>query len=520
MLEFSEDNISDAIRHIDCLLLSMVRQVVRSPRFRRLEASYRNLWFLCMQVEGRADELEPVRRSSASLSFSKSKPVRLYCLPVSAEELKKDLVRADRHDAHFHKLLYTNRFDRFAAVQDVVLEDAAVHPFGLMVLDFELVRKGQQPDEGQLSPDAIEQLALIAEEAFCPLIVGASTSLFRQQNDSFRDLATIELDGLFGDQNNLDTRNWKELRRQRWARMICVALPRVCLRPAYRRKRIESLGAMFDELEDELENSARSKSTNVLWGSPCHSVASLFVRSFRDTHWFMDATGVDRDLTAIAAEPGYVPAPYLGKKKDSDEEPNFGFSRGVVAGLPAGVFSTESGSCLRYSPVEVMISEALESRLANLGFTALYAGRLSGRVAVLSCSSLIDPRLPQRGTSQVTTLMLESVFSHIMVVARIVHLLRRELWLKLGKKSDADEVQNELENWLKEKSSPSTSSVVERLRKPLCDSGTTVTVMEKAGQPGSFSCSLQLCPHHRFSSQNIALSLEPIEIKLPTAVQR
>jgi len=460
------------IGQIDQVLQDMLRHLLKQPKFRRLEASYRNLWFLLQHAEAQGD-------------FPERKHVKVFFLDVNSEELQEDL---DQPDAlsHLNRLLYHRRFDMLIGREGgEIPREAEVYPLALLVLDFELVVA--RPRAGQINLHSLISLSKVGTRVFCPLIVSASPRLFNQS--SFRQLSDVErLSPVFDGPEFIA---WQAFRESDYARMVAVALPRVLLREPYRQRFLPSLGCYFDERHPEWSHE------DLLWGNASYSLSTVFVRSFKNTGWFVDVAGVNRDLETVPpGEFAWPPEPL----------------HGVVTGLPSPCFPTERPSWNRYPPVETLISEQREAELSALGFVGLYAGRLSGLTAVLSCPSLQQTE-HGRG-AMAASLRLSAIFPYMVVVSRMAHLLRSECIAKIGGLAKSEnEIQMELHRWLY-KFTGSGENLKERLRRPFNVSGTTVEVVEDMTNPGVFGCRVRLCPHHKYSFSQLRLELEPVELAM------
>ncbi len=503
------------VRQIEETLQGLVRQVLNQPKFCRLEASYRNLWFLIRHAEGREVDLEAEsmeaavakfgsvdewssvvrperrggeRRSGTSTGTTPGDRVRVFLLDISADELAQDLESIEH--SHVHRLLFQNRFDMFISRDGrAVPREATVFPLAMLVLDFELALSVQKSTE--ISIRTLTSLARVSERVFCPLVVGAAPTIFGQRN--FAEFSLIEkLDLIF---EGPEYMVWRAFRESELSRMVAVALPRVLLRRPYQHEFLPSLGCYFDQRDSTWSHGQQ------LWGNASFTVAALFVRSFRKTNWFIDMSGVNRPLDTIPTrddEPGSETRHLL--------EP----LHGIVTGLPLPTFSTELPIASRHPPVETMISEVRESELSRLGFVGLYAGRLSGRVAVLSCPSLQNPGYSRQGT--LTSLKLSAMFPYMVVVSRLAHMLREVCLQQIGTagKSAAD-VEEIFSRWLYGFIGRGYES---QFRQPLAEEGTEARVTEDPRDPGVFDCKILLCPHHRYTSGQMRLDLEPVELSM------
>lgn len=506
------------VRQIEEELLGMVRQVLSHPKFRRLEASYRNLWFLIQHAEGREVELESdsmidaverfscvdewVFRGGVNQSASGRQPgssnkrnsserVRVFVLDVSADELEIEL-ESPLH-SHLYRLLFQNRFDMFIGRDGGdVPREAMVFPLAMLVLDFELTLKVRVPNE--ISLRTLANLARISEQVFCPLVVGASPRIFAQPN--YANFSLVEqLDLVFQGPEYL---TWRAFRDNELSRMVAVALPRVLLRKPYHNEFIPELGCHFDQRDKHWSHD------QYLWGNASFAVASVFIHSFRKTNWFIDVVGIHRSLESISARHSDPEGPSVHLQHLLEP------LHGIVAGLPLPTFSTEIPIASRHPPIETMMSESRESELSALGFIGLYAGRLSGRVAMLSCPSLQNPGYSRQG--KLASLKLSAMFPYMLVVSRLTHMLREVCLRQIGSAGKtARDVQATFSTWLYAFIGRDFES---HFRQPLSEDGTEARVNEDPRDPGVFNCKILLCPHHRYTTGQLRLDLEPVELSM------
>src|SRR5439155_7359657 len=113
--------------------------------------------------------------------------------------------------------------------------------------------------------------------------------------------------------------------------------PRVLVRPPYAECRPRADDFLFRE------DAGGPDRRNYLWGTAVYAFGAVVVQAFADSGWFADIRGV---------VPGVR-------------------GQGLVTGLAVHSFATDRAGVAPKSSTEVMVTEAREKELAELGFIAL-----------------------------------------------------------------------------------------------------------------------------------------------------
>jgi type VI secretion system ImpC/EvpB family protein len=299
--------LSRDIARLDGILSRQVNAILHHPRFQRLEASWRGLYFLTGQAQQGREQIE---------SEGGKTKIRIELLNVSKSELYKDFERAAE-------------FDRSQIWQKVYEDEFGMpggEPFGAMVADYEFAN---DPQDVEL----IGKIAEVAAGSFCPFIAGASAKLL--QLDSFATLEQpLNLSATF---EQLPYVKWRSLRDRDDTRFLGLTLPRVLTRLPYDDDGSRADGFRFRE---DVEGPDRS---NYLWGSSAYPFAAVLIRAFATSRWFADIRGMERDVEA----------------------------GGVVTDLPVHSFSTDRRGIAPKASLEVKVNEPQEQELARLGLIPL-----------------------------------------------------------------------------------------------------------------------------------------------------
>ncbi|WP_411020091.1 type VI secretion system contractile sheath domain-containing protein, partial [Salmonella sp. ZJJH21_0028] len=97
------------IVELDQLISNQLNLIIHQPRFQKLEASWRNLWWLLLQTE----------------QYDKENKVKIKVLNCDWATLSKDVNKAiDFDQSLFFQLLYQSEFD-----------SAGGEPFGVVIGD-------------------------------------------------------------------------------------------------------------------------------------------------------------------------------------------------------------------------------------------------------------------------------------------------------------------------------------------------------------------------------------------------
>jgi type VI secretion system ImpC/EvpB family protein len=482
------DDVESTLAHLIDLvqreLTQRINQVLRSPKFQRLEATYRNLKWLVDLVS----LVEPVLNRSDDPPFS----IGLYVLNISADELNADLQGYAHVKSTLYTKLYTQRFDMLVARPtpgvDLVTN---IYPFSMMIMDFDAVI--QSPQDHELSLASLEQLSLIGRDCFCMFLVSASPKIFGIKDYS-EFPAIADLKAWFS--NNRHTREWNNFRKLNSSRMVGVTLPRVLVRPPYRHCFLPGAAMSFSE------DRGASKE-QWLWGSSVFAVARVFIRSFREYGWFADSMGIDRIDRTI---PAYL-STTSGGAQSSD------VSGGMIDLAIATRFETERVGSADFPAVECVINEADEAVLSSLGFIAIFSCPRTNFGALLSCQTAQDI---QRMTDIRATnnLRLSTMFNYMLCACRMALLLKNRCQQMVGRSIEGKDIEDILNKILISYSSHRQSTIPQKRAKPFCSPGTDVTVTADELDPGKYRCSISLCPHHQFDSVDSKLIFDPITLNM------
>jgi type VI secretion system ImpC/EvpB family protein len=369
--------------------------------------------------------------------------VRTKVLNLAWRDLSRDLARATEFDrSQIFRKVYEDEFGMPGG-----------EPYGLLIVDHE-VRHRPSADAPTDDVSAMTALAGVAAAAFAPVVLAASPALL--QVDDFPDLASA---GDLADPFRSDEfARWRGLSRQDDMRFVAVALPRVLARAPWGDDPARIDGFRYVE--------SASAAHERVWTTAGFAFASVVGQAFTNHAWPADVRGAETDrlgggvVTRMVAEPFPSAASWFNPSMDvalSDRQERTLMTAGLLplSALPFG-------------------QEAVFAGVRSLHVPPRFAGP---HEAVANANA--------RFSSQLNSMLCVSRFAHY------IKLLGREA---VGSFRAADEIEQRLHDWLQTYVNSNLSSTGEtRARFPLV--AARVAVREKPGQPGSFTCTVQLQPH-------------------------
>lgn len=244
-----------SISQIDHQINDLVNVIIHNPKFQKLEASWRGLWFLIEQAEG-------------------TKNVKIKVMDISWNEVSKDISRA-------------LEFDQSNLFQKIYSEEYGTpggEPYGALIGDYAISHK---PSKNHPHDDiaTLEGLAEIAAAAFSPFIASASPELFGL--DNFEELGLPQnYKSIFSQQEYI---KWNALRGRSDSRFLGLTLPRILMRLPYRKTPGSYKGVFF------YEKPSHNNLQGHLWGNASYAFGGILIREFNSVGWFGHIRGVPRD---------------------------------------------------------------------------------------------------------------------------------------------------------------------------------------------------------------------------------
>ena len=486
------------IAEIDRRLVSIVRAVLRTPKFKQLESSFRSILGLVSSASSKDDAIRNVPAS---------RRINVFVLDVSAAELQSDLAANSARQTWVYDKLFRKRFDFLIGEQNLDIEDySSIHPFSLAIVDFDFgltdfAKKDKSEKSTQIDLNALRKLARIGEDCFCMFMLSLAPGFFGASIKSFSQLeSVIDVKEIL---RQTKYAQWNSFRRQDCSRMIGLTFPRVLVREPYQNYRMggtidaegnpsAATGIRFNE------HDGFGESENMLWGRSAFAAVQPMIRSFKQYDWFSDVCGIDRPPDKLATN-------------EEDAEP--GYDGGLIDTLPRLSFDTDSRGVASYSPTEVVISERDESIFSSIGLIPVFSINQSPFVATLSSQSV--QIVKEMTTSEATgNLRLSSMFNYMLCVCRMAHRLKLECRGQLGKSVGAESVEDHMQEWLMQHASGQNRGFQQKMVKPFLDEKTGFDVAEDVTDPGRYDCTIRLCPHHKYDNGRTRISFEPVTLQM------
>lgn len=372
--------------------------------------------------------------------------LRIRVLNVAWRELERDFEKATDFDQSqlFHKV-YSEEFGMPGGT-----------PYGVLLADYQ-VRLGPQPGHPHDDLSVVRALSQVAAAAFCPLIVAAHPALFSLE--SFSQLEhQLDHAATF---NHLDYLKWRALRESEDSRFLGVVLPRVLMRRPY-----EDDGTRVDRFLFR-EQVTEPDRQGYLWGNAVYAYGGVLIRSFATSGWLADIRGTQR-----------------GQE-----------SGGLVTGLPVHTFSTDKRGLIPRISTEVVVTDELERRLADLGFLALSPCKDTEYSAFYTGASLQQPKKYDRQAATLNA-RVSAMLSNMLCASRFAHYIKVIARDKVGQFSSPADLQVTLQRWIaKYVTNDPGASPAAKAKYPLRQA--EIEVRELPGKPGAFHCLMHLAPHYQ-----------------------
>lgn len=377
--------------------------------------------------------------------------IKLRVLNLHWRELVRDLERAIEFDqSQFFTKVYSEEFG-----------SPGGEPFGVILGDYAFSHRVASDME------AIESLSHVAAAAFAPMVMSADPALFGL--GSFAELGPpVDIPRIFRETEYL---KWRAFRDTEDARFIGLVLPRVLMRVPYPETGARVDGFRFHEQVAVPDGSA------YLWGSAVYALGAVLIREFAESGWLASIQGVERGVE----------------------------SGGLVTGLPQHDFATDAPGVAAKISTDVLITDADEKTLGELGFMPLSHCKDTRWSAFYGSSSVQRPKHFDELSATVNA-RLSSMLQYMFCVSRFAHYLKVIGRDRIGSFATADEVENTLQRWLIGYTiDDDEASTQAKAKAPLREG--RVEVRELPGKPGMYYCVMHLRPHFQLDQVVTAVKL-------------
>src|SRR5947209_702833 len=235
------------IAQIDEAITSQLNEIMHSPEFQKMEASWRGLHYLVMNTET-------------------GTMLKLRLMNVTKEELLSDMEKATEFDqSALFKKVYEEEYGTFGG-----------NPFTILVGDYEF---GRHPQDIAL----LEKVSNVAAAAHAPFVAAASPKLFDM--DSFTELG-IPRDLAKGFEST-ELVKWRSFRESEDSRYVVLTLPHVLLRLPYGPDTVPVEGFTFKEDVDGKDHS------KYLWSNAAYTLGARLTDAFAKYGWTVAIRGVE-----------------------------------------------------------------------------------------------------------------------------------------------------------------------------------------------------------------------------------
>lgn len=382
--------------------------------------------------------------------------IKIRMLDMSWAEVVRDISRAIEFD----------QSQLFQKVYNEEYGSPGGEPYGVLIGDYEI---SHRPSKRHPHDDltTLQGLSEVAAASFAPFITSASPELFGMDDYSGFGLP-LNLDAIFAQEEYI---KWRSFRQRADARFVGLTLPRVLMRLPYRTTPGSYKGVFF------YEKTGAKTSAHYLWGNAAYAFAGILIREFANVGWFGHIRGVPRNQ--------------LGG--------------GLVTSLPVDCFHTDAENIAHKPVTDVIITDAIEREISDLGFVPLCQCYDTPFAAFYSNQSTQKPKRMETREASVNA-KLSSMLQHMLCGSRIAHYIKVIIRDKVGSLITADECEDYLRNWLfKYTTGREDLDWEEQARYPLREAA--VQVREHPGKPGQFVCVMHLRPHYQLDNMVSELEL-------------
>jgi type VI secretion system protein ImpD len=384
--------------------------------------------------------------------------VKVKVLDVSWKELARDADRAaEPNQSELFRKIYTQEYDMPGG-----------EPYSVLIGDYD-IRPWPSPDHPVNDLDVLEIIAQVGATAFTPFVAGIHPSFFGV--DRFAQLDRLRKRDLGRVFQQPEYARWRSFRAMEDARFVGLTLPRILMRLPYEYDVDRDDGFAFRE------NVAGTDASKYLWGNAAFAFAGVLIRTFSRYHWLAEIRG---------ARPG-------------EQE------GGLVTGLPVHCFATDRLGIAPKSSTDLVISEYLDSELADLGFIPLCHLKNTELSAFYSNQSAERPKIYDEPSATINA-KISSMLQYTLCVARFAHTLKARAMEKVGALPTTRELQNDLHNWVNRYVSPDANAPPDvKARFPLREAKVEVT--EPLDRPGHYDCRIYLSPHYQLDAIAASVTL-------------
>ena len=440
--------IERAILEIDRLIAAQLDAILHHPELQALEGRWRGLrWLLDGIEEGPGDRVV----------------VRLFS--AGWLEIARDKDRASDLD----------RSHLFGLISETAYGTAGGEPFGLLLVDHAVRHRPEDPTDDIA---ILDYLAVIAEDAFVPVVVAAAPELL--EVGSFAELATSVRPAAA--LANAEHARWRrnlsepESKTNARSRFLAIVLPRLLARPPWPDDGTRGDGFRYGEYAPSVAER--------VWMNAGYAFAAVVARAAARFGWPADVRGAETDRVG----------------------------GGLITGLPAEPHWLSRTLALPRLPVEVVFTDPQERALIEAGLMPLGAlphgdTLLFGAVRTIYRAPRPVAASGTAGRAAFVDTRVATQLNNLLCACRFAHYLKVRGRQAIGRLRRAEEIELDLRTWLTGFVNRNTMATAEtRAGHPLYDA--VVRVSELPDKPGAFSCAITLQPYFQLDNVTASFSFE------------
>jgi len=335
-------------------------------------------------------------------------------------------------------------------------------PYGAIIGDYYF-------DHSAPDVEILKGMAQIAAAAHAPFITASAPALFGME--SWQDLSNPrDLTKIF---QSAEYAPWRSLRDSEDARYLGMTMPRFLSRIPY--------GAKTNPVDDFAfeEDTEGADHNKYVWSNAAYTMGTNITRSFKLYGWCARIRGAE--------------------------------SGGMIEGLPCHTFPTDDGGVDMKCPTEIAITDRREAELAKNGMMPLSHWKNTDYAVFVGAQSLQKPAAYDDPDATANA-NLAARMPYLFATCRFAHYLKCLVRDKIGSFKERDDMQQWLNNWIKNYVVAGQASEIDKARRPLA--AAEVVVEEVPGNPGYYTSKFFLRPHYQLEGLTVSLRLVS---KLPSA---
>jgi type VI secretion system protein ImpC len=335
-------------------------------------------------------------------------------------------------------------------------------PFGAVIGDYNF-------DHSAPDVEILKGMAQIASAAHAPFITASAPTLFGME--SWQELSNPrDLTKIF---QSAEYAPWRSLRESEDARYLGLTMPRFLSRIPYGAKT-----SPVDEFafEEDTEGADHNK---YVWSNAAYAMGTNITRAFKLYGWCACIRGAE--------------------------------SGGMVEGLPCHTFPTDDGGVDMKCPTEIAITDRREAELAKNGMMPLSHWKNTDYAVFVGAQSLQKPA-EYTDPDATANANLAARMPYLFATCRFAHFLKCMVRDKIGSFKERSDMEQWLNNWIKNYVVAGDASEIDKARRPLA--AAEVEVKEVPGNPGYYTSKFFLRPHYQLEGLTVSLRLVS---KLPSA---